>query len=154
MNSIWISSPFYQSFDFFYLSLLTIPKSSTVTKNIFHHTIFTLIDCKSQYLFCPAFILFPTFYCMLVSKLKKKKKTSIIFEKTSLFEFLPFSTGPLNLPTFYVHIFSNELSITFSMVVSVLRSQLHCSYREKNSKRFARSSRYDRTYSLCDSFFK
>ena len=42
---------------------------------------------------------------------KKHTKKSIIFVKKSLFDFLPFSTGPLNLLTFCVHIFSNELSI-------------------------------------------
>ena len=67
--------------------------------------------------------------------------------------FLRFSTGPLNLSTFYVQIFFNELSIT-SMFTSVFRSQLHCSYREKNSKRFVRTSNYDGTYSFCNGFFK
>ena len=67
--------------------------------------------------------------------------------------FLRFSTRPLNLPTFYVQIFFNELSITL-MVTSVFKSQLHCSYREKNSKRFVRTSNYDGTYSFCNGFFK
>ena len=67
--------------------------------------------------------------------------------------FLRFSTRPLNLPTFYVQIFFNELSIT-SMVTSVFKSQPHCSYREKNSKRFVRTSNYDGTYSFCNGFFK
>ena len=49
----------------------------------FKQTIFTLIDWKSQYLFCPVFVLFPHFYCMLyVSKLCKydliEKKTKFI----------------------------------------------------------------------------
>ena len=65
---------------FIYLSLLITLRSSIVTLFIykyffiimssFKHTIFTLIDFKSQFLFCPVFILFSHFYCMLYVRQK------------------------------------------------------------------------------------